>query len=288
MKRIFFIILLTLGFLFASKNNAAAQTFYCSWDGSLEECVVSYATTPCDGMAGWEPDPSQCARYNAEYDDYGCQATANNPISCINTNPPEEPGDNVVWCFKASNSPCYICDPIEEGVGGFSTQEECESARAGDVTRKYSCDNPSEGCVEDPSGTMNYVECFNMCIPDEPDPDDPTANPPDGGGVDDDGENSSGYYCNDGAGINSAIGCIPIDDIVAMAGFLITWSIGIGGGIAFLLMLYAGYMMMTSSGQPRRLQAAKELFVSAMAGLIMLVFSVFIIRIIGFDILRVF
>jgi hypothetical protein len=93
--------------------------------------------------------------------------------------------------------------------------------------------------------------------------------------------------CNNDTGIDTAIGCIPRDSILNIAGFLVRWAIGIGGGIAFLLMLYAGYMMMTSSGQPRRLQAAKELFISAMAGLIMLVFSVFILRIIGFDILGV-
>lgn len=94
-------------------------------------------------------------------------------------------------------------------------------------------------------------------------------------------------FCDSAQGVDTAIGCIPINDIAQMTGFIVAWSIGIGSGIAFLLMLYAGFMMMTSSGQPRRLVAAKELFVSAMAGLILLVFSVFIIRIIGFDILQV-
>ena len=93
--------------------------------------------------------------------------------------------------------------------------------------------------------------------------------------------------CTDGdaVGINTAIGCIPISDTNAFIGFILRWAIGIGGGIAFLLILYAGFMIMSSSGNPERLKAGQELLTSAIAGLIMLIFSVFILRVIGVDIL---
>ena len=90
---------------------------------------------------------------------------------------------------------------------------------------------------------------------------------------------------SDGKGINTAIGCIPIEDTNAFIGFILRWAIGIGGGIAFLLILYAGFMIMSSSGNPDRLKAGQELMTSAIAGLIMLIFSVFILRVIGVDIL---
>jgi len=50
-------------------------------------------------------------------------------------------------------------------------------------------------------------------------------------------------------------------------------------------MLYAGFMVMTASGNPERLKAGQELLTSAIAGLILLIFSVFILRFIGVDIL---
>jgi hypothetical protein len=90
-----------------------------------------------------------------------------------------------------------------------------------------------------------------------------------------------------GYAINSAIGCIPISDTNAFVSFILRWAIGIGGGIAFLLILYSGFMIMTSQGNPERLKAGQELLTSALAGLIMLIFSVFILRIIGVDILGI-
>jgi hypothetical protein len=86
--------------------------------------------------------------------------------------------------------------------------------------------------------------------------------------------------------INTAIGCIPYNNIAEFAGFFIKWSIGIGSGIAFLLILYAGFMVMTSTGNPQRLKAGQELLTAAITGLVMLIFSVFILRVIGVDILK--
>jgi hypothetical protein len=87
-------------------------------------------------------------------------------------------------------------------------------------------------------------------------------------------------------GIQTAIGCIPVlsssNDFLA---FILRWAVGIGGGIAFLLMLYAGFEIMTAAGNPERLKAGQELLTSAISGLILLIFSVFILKFIGVDIL---
>ncbi len=68
-------------------------------------------------------------------------------------------------------------------------------------------------------------------------------------------------------------------------GNILRWAVGIGGGIAFLLMLYAGFMIMTAAGNPERLKAGQELLTSAISGLILLIFSVFILKFLGIDIL---
>lgn len=90
-------------------------------------------------------------------------------------------------------------------------------------------------------------------------------------------------------GINTAIGCIPVlnnDSGTAFMAFVLRWAVGVGGGIAFLLILYAGFMLMTSTGNPERIKAGQELLTSAISGLILLIFSVFILKFIGIDILN--
>lgn len=95
-------------------------------------------------------------------------------------------------------------------------------------------------------------------------------------------------HCGGGSeSIDTAIGCIPINDITRLTGFFVAWSIGIGGGIASLLILYSGIMVQTAVNNPKRLQAGRELFTSASAGLILVVFSVFLLRVIGVDILQI-
>src|SRR3989344_4577315 len=86
-------------------------------------------------------------------------------------------------------------------------------------------------------------------------------------------------------GIDTAIGCIPVEDTNQFMGWILGWAVGVGGGIAFLLIVYASFMIMTSQGDPTRLKAGQELLTSAISGLIMLIFSIFILKFIGIDIL---
>jgi len=101
------------------------------------------------------------------------------------------------------------------------------------------------------------------------------------------GTSSTGLTCGT-TGINTAIGCIHAlgspDDFAAD---LLKWGVGVGGGIAFLLIVYAGFMIMSSSGNPDRLKAGQELMTSAISGVVLLVLSVFILRFIGVDILKI-
>lgn len=90
-----------------------------------------------------------------------------------------------------------------------------------------------------------------------------------------------------GIGIDTAVGCIPIRNQTEFVGFILRWAIGIGGGIAFLLLIFAGFQIVTSSGNPERLKAGQQLLISAISGIILLVFSVFILKTIGVDILGI-
>jgi len=87
--------------------------------------------------------------------------------------------------------------------------------------------------------------------------------------------------------IATAIGCVPIGSEDDLFGFILGWAIGIAGGIAFVLIIFAGFQIMTSAGDPKRLQAGRELLTSAIAGLMLIIFSTFILRLIGVDILGI-
>jgi len=88
------------------------------------------------------------------------------------------------------------------------------------------------------------------------------------------------------AELPTALGCIPINP-GGFAAWLLGFAVGIGGGIAFLLMLAGAFMVMTSSGNPERLKAGSELITSAVMGLIMIIFSVFLLNLIGVSILGI-
>lgn len=88
--------------------------------------------------------------------------------------------------------------------------------------------------------------------------------------------------------IDTAIGCIPVlnnDNGTSFSGFILKWAIGVGGGVAFFLIVYAGFMIMTSQGNPERLKAGQELLTSAISGVVLLVLCVFILNVIGVKIL---
>jgi len=88
--------------------------------------------------------------------------------------------------------------------------------------------------------------------------------------------------------INTALGCFYIQTPRVFIIILLRVGAGLAGGIAFVLMVIAGFMMMTSSGDPRRLTAGKELLTAAITGLLFLVGGVYILRLIGVDLLGIF
>lgn len=85
-------------------------------------------------------------------------------------------------------------------------------------------------------------------------------------------------------GTATAIGCIPTDPI-EFIGSLLRFVIGIIGGISLLIMVMAVFQMITSAGNPDNLKQGHERFTSAIIGMLVVIFSVLLLRIIGVDIL---
>ncbi|OGY08128.1 MAG: hypothetical protein A2782_03900 [Candidatus Blackburnbacteria bacterium RIFCSPHIGHO2_01_FULL_43_15b] len=85
--------------------------------------------------------------------------------------------------------------------------------------------------------------------------------------------------------LQTALGCIPIRDTNQFVGWFLKWALGIAGGVAFLLIIFAGFQIMSSTGNPDKIQGGKELLNAAISGLILIIFSVFLLKLIGVDIL---
>lgn len=85
--------------------------------------------------------------------------------------------------------------------------------------------------------------------------------------------------------INTALGCIPVD-----MGDFMTWLLPflfrIAGGISFLLMVYGFILITLSKGDPKKVQGAKETITSAITGLLLSIFGLFILRLIVTGILK--
>lgn len=88
-------------------------------------------------------------------------------------------------------------------------------------------------------------------------------------------------------GVRTALGCLPTNP-QNFINIVTPWAIYVGAGVAFLLGLYGVLLMVTSVGNPEKMQAGKELIFSAGSGLLFITFAVFLLKIIGVDILGLF
>jgi len=86
--------------------------------------------------------------------------------------------------------------------------------------------------------------------------------------------------------VNTALGCVPVkvEDFVT---WLLSFIFGIAGGIAFLLMIYGFILISTTGGDPKKMQGAQETVSSAITGLVVCIFAVFLLRLIAVNILRI-
>jgi len=94
-------------------------------------------------------------------------------------------------------------------------------------------------------------------------------------------------FCDNDRGIRTAIGCIPIRNINNFLVFFLQWFIGIAGGVGLGFIIYGAFLVITAQGNPEKIQAGRETISAALAGIIFLIFSAYILRFIGVDLLKI-
>ena len=93
-------------------------------------------------------------------------------------------------------------------------------------------------------------------------------------------------YCDRWWGIQTALGCFPTQPVDIIQ-WVLRYAIMFAGGIGFLLMLLGSLQIMTSSGDPEKLKSGQQILGSSIAGILLVVFSLFILRFIGVTILKI-
>lgn len=84
--------------------------------------------------------------------------------------------------------------------------------------------------------------------------------------------------------VETGVGCVPTD-APGLAAFLVKLIVGIAGGVALLLLIIGGAQFIASSGDPDSLDEAKEKITAAVSGILLIIFSLVVLKVIGVDIL---
>ncbi len=100
-------------------------------------------------------------------------------------------------------------------------------------------------------------------------------------------EKSNCVNCAGGGGILTGIGCVPLNLSNFITDYLLKRLIGLAGIIALLCIIYSAFTLQTSRGNPEKTKKAQELLTSCIMGLMLIIFSVFILKLVGVDILRI-
>ena len=161
----------------------------------------------------------------------------------------------------------FLKSPLEVFGLGCGCQLTIEVGCKEDLTKNPCPELQKCQCISNPALPLM---CLGTCISD---PNDPHCIP--------DNSNSKTD------GIRTAIGCIPLNDTQIFIGWIIPKIIGIASGIAFLFMVFGVFQIITSSGDPKKTQAGKETLTSALTGLIFIILSIFLLRLIGVEILQI-
>lgn len=92
---------------------------------------------------------------------------------------------------------------------------------------------------------------------------------------------------NKGGHIWTGLGCVPTDFSSFIKETIFGTLVGIAGGISLLCIMYAAFQMQTSGGNAEKIKKAQQLLTNCITGLMIVIFSVLILKIIGVDILRI-
>ncbi len=92
--------------------------------------------------------------------------------------------------------------------------------------------------------------------------------------------------CANKGGMWTGIGCIPLN-LSGFVGYLFSFGIGLAGVVAFICIIISAFALQASMGNTEKVKKAQENLTSCIIGLILIIFSIFILRLVGVNILKI-
>ncbi len=89
------------------------------------------------------------------------------------------------------------------------------------------------------------------------------------------------------AGVWTGIGCVYTDLSAFISNNIFGMGLGLAGIFLFFRIIYSVILIQLSEGNPEKLKKAKENITSSLIGLLVIIFSIFILRIIGVNVLKI-
>jgi len=296
MKKILIITFIILFALILTVQTHADET--CDQEGEL--CCGAGSSSYCEGTGlacnqelNPNNDPSKM------YDDYIYVCRNQDDVADLTTcNEVNEPCCSTTGITNSVIN--YFCSGLTCDRSNLTCQPESSDL-------DYSnCSNNGDSCCYRPSGIfqepycgpgLNTYETGTSCTCCSPGNDECAPNPtPDNIPILNICEGVSAdkiEVCKqcmgdsqDGSKFWTGLGCISTNPKDFIKDFL-TIALGVAGGIALLLMIYGSFLISTSAGDPKKAEEGKEMITGTIAGLLFIIFSVFLLKLIGVDILQI-
>ncbi len=100
-------------------------------------------------------------------------------------------------------------------------------------------------------------------------------------------EHKACLNCATGGGYWSGLGCVPLNAQSFITDYVLKFGIGLAGFFALLCIFYSTIRLQISRGEAEAIQKARENLTSCIIGLLLIIFSVFILELVGVDILGI-
>jgi hypothetical protein len=202
-----------------------------------------------------------------------CKQNADGSHTC--QRPTCNPANNHAEC---KDRPSFFCIPEADGKAycKFSTispDDWCDRLEVGTPCYQEDPNRPTKWCVADPGGGQPTCKVLKNPPPLPTSPNSPCAK----GQYD-----AASGRCK---AFTSGLGNFATDAsefLRNVFGILLAFS----GGIALLLIIRAGYKIMTSRGNQDAIKEGREQLIAAIVGLLFLIFSFVFLEVIGVDLLR--
>lgn len=246
------------------------------------------------GTSGSCDSGTTCVDVNDEGKHFECQALANTRIgadckvsetACVGDAvcSPDAPGSSTGNC-TAKGASGALCDPKNKSLDCPNEGEYCsaggvcesQNQPGGKCDPKFDNSDCVSGtiCVDNPKA-KNYKTCI--------DPTHSNTAPPCAIGKTAPPKDSKAGQCLE---FNTAFGNIKTD-AAGFIGAVFGVLLSVSGAIALILIIRAGYKIMTSQGKPESIKEGRDQLIAAVVGLLFLIFAFVFLELVGVDILKI-